>query len=167
LAYLRRGLDMYLRTGARVGLIQILIATAEALEKLGRYEEASRTLSEAQELDHASGAGSFAAEAARLQGELLLRQADARPPSRRRRKPSGGDAAPEAEACFLQALAIARQQGARSWELRAATSLAALWNGQGKSREARDLLSGILGRFTEGADTLDVRNARASLAALE
>ncbi len=167
LAYLRRGLDMYLRTGARVGLIQILIATAEALAKLGRYEEASRALSEALELEHASGAGSFAAEAARLSGVLLLRQAEARPPSRRRRKPSGGDASSEAEACFLRALAIARRQGARGWELRAATNLAALWHGQGKSREAHDVLAGILGWFTEGNETLDVRNARTALAALE
>ncbi len=166
LAYLRRGLDMYLRTGARVGLIQILIATAEALAKLGRYDEASRALSEAQERDQASGAGSFAAEAARLRGVLLLCQAEPRPPSRRRRKPSGGDAAPEAEACFLQALAIARKQGARGWELRAATNLAVLWGRLGRSREAHELLAGILGWFTEGADTMDLRNARTSLAQL-
>jgi hypothetical protein len=123
-------------------------------------------LAEAQELDHASGAGSFAAEAARLSGVVLLRQAEARPPSRRRRKPSGGDASPEREACFLQALAIARKQGARGWELRAATNLAALWSGQGKAREAEDLLAGILGRFTEGADTRDLRDARTFLAQL-
>jgi hypothetical protein len=55
---------------------------------------------------------------------------------------------------------------ARGWELRAATSLAALWSGQGKAREARDLLAGILGWFTEGADTRDLRDASTFLAQL-
>jgi predicted ATPase len=71
-----------------------------------------------------------------------------------------------AEACFQQALAIARQQQAKSWELRAATSLARLWQQQGKRTEARELLAPIYGWFTEGFDTADLQDAKALLAAL-
>ena len=69
----------------------------------------------------------------------------------------------EAEACFQQALAIARRQQAKSWELRAATSLAQLWQQQGKWAEARELLAPIYGWFTEGFDTADLLEAKALL----
>ena len=71
--------------------------------------------------------------------------------------------AAEAEACYHQALAVARDQGARLWELRAATSLARLWADQGKRAEAYDLLAPIYGWFTEGFDTADLRDAKALL----
>ena len=89
------------------------------------------------------------AELYRLQGELLLRQAvpDAR----------------QAEACFQQALAVARRQQAKSWELRAAMSLTRLWQRQGKRAEARELLRPIYGWFTEGFDTADLQDAKALL----
>ena len=61
--------------------------------------------------------------------------------------------AAEAEACYQQALAVARDQGARLWELRAATSLARLWRDQGRRAEAHDLLAPVYGWFTEGFDT--------------
>jgi predicted ATPase len=93
------------------------------------------------------------AEAYRLQGELLLRQATP-------------DAA-QAEACFQQALAVARRQQAKSWELRAAMSLSRLWQQQGKQAEARALLAPVYGWFTEGFDTADLQEAKALLAALE
>jgi predicted ATPase len=64
---------------------------------------------------------------------------------------------------FDQALAVARAQQARSWELRAATSLARLWHDQGKHDEARDLLAPVYGWFTEGFDTRDLTEARALL----
>ena len=67
----------------------------------------------------------------------------------------------EAEACFQQALAVARRQQAKSWELRAATSLARLWRQQGKRIEAYDLLAPVYGWFTEGFDTADLQDARA------
>ena len=92
------------------------------------------------------------AEAYRLQGELLLRQ----------RTP---DAA-QAEVCFQQALTVARSQQAKSWELRAATSLARLWHQQGKRAEANELLAPIYGWFTEGFDTADLLEAKALLEAL-
>jgi predicted ATPase len=85
----------------------------------------------------------------RLQGELLLRQA----------VPD----ASQAEACFQQALAIARHQQAKSLELRAAMSLSQLWQGQGKRDAARELLAPIYGWFTEGFDTADLQEAKALL----
>ena len=85
----------------------------------------------------------------RLKGELLLQQA----------VPD----APQAEACFQQALAVARRQQAKSWELRAAMSLSRLWQQQGKRTEARELLAPIYRWFTEGFDTPDLQEARALL----
>ena len=91
----------------------------------------------------------YAAELYRLKGALLLQQAVP-------------DAA-QAEACFQQALAIARQQQAKSWELRAAMSLSRLWEHQGKRAEAYELLAPIYGWFTEGFDTADLQEAQALL----
>ena len=65
-----------------------------------------------------------------------------------------------AEECFHQALHIAREQGARSWELRAATTLARLWCEKGKRKEARELLAPIYGWFVEGVDTADLKEAK-------
>jgi predicted ATPase len=67
------------------------------------------------------------------------------------------------EMCFQEALDVARAQEARSFELRAATSLARLWRDQGKRAEARDLLASVYGWFTEGFDTRDLRDAKALL----
>jgi len=69
----------------------------------------------------------------------------------------------KAQAYFERALSVARQQQAKSWELRAAMSLARLWRDQGKVREARELLAPVYGWFTEGFDTLDVKEAKALL----
>jgi predicted ATPase len=77
------------------------------------------------------------------------------------------DRTAEAATCFQQALTIARQQQARWWELRAATSLARLWQQQGKCAAARDLLEPIYGWFTEGFDTADLQEAQALLGELE
>jgi predicted ATPase len=74
--------------------------------------------------------------------------------------------ATQAEACFQQSLTIARRQQAKSWELRAAMSLARLWQQQGKPAEARALLAPIYGWFTEGFDTADLQEAKALLKAL-
>ncbi|MEE9145800.1 MAG: hypothetical protein V3U27_00180, partial [Candidatus Tectomicrobia bacterium] len=72
----------------------------------------------------------------------------------------GEDAIRVAEACFHQALAVARAQQAKSWELRAATSLARLWQSQDKRQEARDLLAPVYEWFTEGFDTADLQEAK-------
>ena len=74
-----------------------------------------------------------------------------------------GEAEVALETCFETAIATARQQGARSWELRAAMSMARLWRDQGKLGEARDLLAPVYGWFTEGFNTLDLKEAKALL----
>jgi predicted ATPase len=76
--------------------------------------------------------------------------------------PSKPDAA-KAEAYYERALAVARQQQAKSWELRAAMSMARLWRDQGKRDEARELLAPVYGWFSEGFDTLDLKEAKALL----
>jgi predicted ATPase len=74
--------------------------------------------------------------------------------------------AAKAEAHFERALAVAREQQAKSWELRAAIRMARLWRDQGKRYEARDLLAPVYGWYTEGFDTLDLKQAKALLDAL-
>src|SRR2546428_4515431 len=118
----------------------------------GQVTEGLRLLAEALTTLEESKRGQWLAEAHRVQGELLLRQA----------VPDES----QAEACFQQALAIARRQQAKSWELRAALSLSRLWQRQGKRQEASDLLAPIYGWFTEGFDTADLQDARALLEAL-
>jgi predicted ATPase len=76
---------------------------------------------------------------------------------------SGHPDAAKAQAYFERALTVARQQQARSWELRAAMSMARLWREQGKRDEARELLAPVYGWFTEGFDTLDLKDAKALL----
>jgi predicted ATPase len=96
-----------------------------------------------------TGARWIEAELHRLRGELLL----ALPAPERH----------EAAACFRQALAGAREQGARLWELRVGTSLARLWRDQGEQHKARDLLAPVYGWFTEGLGTPDLQDAKALL----
>ena len=68
-----------------------------------------------------------------------------------------------AEACFERALAVAREQQAKSWELRAAMSMSRLWRDQGKPQQARDLLAPVYGWFSEGFNTHDLKEAKALL----
>jgi predicted ATPase len=125
---------------------------AEAIGHAGHVDHGLRLLAEALAAFEVSGRGDMLAEAYHLQGEFLLRQAI--------------PDAVQSEACIQQALAIARRQQAKSWELRAAISLARLWQRQGKREEARTLLAPIYGWFTEGFDTLDLQEAKALLEAL-
>jgi predicted ATPase len=126
-----------------------LVLLAEAAGHIGQVEEGLRLLTEALAVFKASGRGDLLAEAYRLQGELLLRRA----------RPK----AAQAEACFQQALAIARRQQAKSWELRAAVSLSRLWQQQGKPDAARQVLAPLYSWFTEGFDTADLQEAKALL----
>jgi class 3 adenylate cyclase/predicted ATPase len=125
---------------------------AEALALDGRAKEGLALLDEA--LSRAAETGEVAAEAELrwLQGQLLQRLRTAN--------------AGAAEAAFAQAVSVARRQGSRGYELRAATSLARLWHGQGRRAEARDLLAPVYGWFTEGFDTADLRAAKSLLAEL-
>ena len=91
----------------------------------------------------------FAAETNRIRGEILLKR-------------DLGDTAP-AEEAYRTAIAIAQQQKAQSFELRAAVSLARLWRDQGKPQQARELLAPVYGWFTEGFDTRDLKEAKALL----
>jgi predicted ATPase len=75
--------------------------------------------------------------------------------------------AAKAEAYFERALALVREQQAKSWELRAATSMARLWGDQGERQQAHDLLAPVYGGFTEGFDTLDLKDAKALLEQLK
>jgi predicted ATPase len=102
-------------------------------------------LVEALELADATEERWFEAELHRLRGEWRLFHQNADPQ--------------EVEACYLSALTIARRQGARWWELRAAVCLARLWSGQSKFREAHDLLFPVFSGFTEGFDTPDLTDA--------
>jgi predicted ATPase len=149
LAQMRQGLTAILATGLKLSQPYCLVLLAEAAEHTGQVSEGLHLLTEALAAFEASERGDLLAEAYRIQGELLLRQAS--------------PDAPQAEACFQQSLAIARRQQAKSWELRAATSLARLWQQQGKYQEARELLAPVYHWFTEGFDTADLQDARALL----
>jgi predicted ATPase len=109
-------------------------------------------LAKAMAAAHNTGERCYEAERHRLKGELLLALS--------------ADHQVEAEACFQQALAVARQQQAKSWELRVAISLSRLRQQQGKRAEARLLLAEIYDWFTEGFDTADLQEAMALLAEL-
>jgi predicted ATPase len=149
LAQMRQGLAVLLATGQTVARPLWLILLAEAAWHTGEVAEGLRLLTEVLTVPEASQQGDLLAEIYRLQGAWLLLQATP-------------DAA-QAEAYFQQALAIARRQQARSWELRAAVSLSRLWQQQRKRVEAYDLLAPIYGWFTEGFDTADLQEAKALL----
>ena len=152
LAQMQQGLAGLLATGQRLARPRWLTLLADAAGYAGQVDEGWRVLVEALAAFEESGQGHLLAETYRLQGALLLRQA-----------------APDmahAEACFQQALTVARHQQAKSWELRTATSLARLWQRQGKRAEACELLAPIYGWFTEGFDTADLQEAKALLEAL-
>lgn len=122
---------------------------AEAMGYTGHVDQGLYLLAEALGAFNANGRGDMLTEAYRLQGEFLLRQA----------VPD----VVQAEACFQQAVAIARRRQAKSWELRAAMSLARLCQQQSKRQEARAVLAPIYGWFTEGFDTADLQEAKALL----
>jgi predicted ATPase len=149
LAQLRQGMAAVLATGQMVSRPSCLVLLAEAAGYANQVEEGMCLLGEALTAFEATGRGDLLTEAYRLQGELVLCQATP-------------DEA-QAEACFLQALTIARGQQAKSWELRAAMSLSRLWQCQGQQAEAHELLAPIYGWFTEGFDTADLQEAKALL----
>ncbi|MDT5151209.1 MAG: hypothetical protein QOI01_2942 [Mycobacterium sp.] len=129
-----------------------LALAAEAYGALGQLDDGLRSLDEAFEWIGRNDEILYAAEVHRMKGELLLRR-DATDPA-------------QAERCFEEALALARAQHAKSWELRAAMSLARMWQRAGRSQEARALLSPVYRWFTEGFDTADLKDAEALLAQL-
>jgi len=151
LAHIRQGLMLWDSAGSRILRPYGLATRAEGCRQGGHAAEGLARVQEALALVHTSGERWYEAELHRLHGELTLAQ-----PRVRCREL-------EAEACFHTALEIARRQEARAWELRAALSLARLWQRQGKRQAASDLLAPLYGWFTEGFDTADLRAAKALL----
>jgi len=148
IALIRDGMAAFEATGARTTPL-FLSLLAEALALAGKIEDALAALDDALAQADASGARGWDAEIHRLRGELTGRLPYPDPA--------------KAEDSFRTALAIAREQGTRGYELRAATSLARLWREQGRRGEARDLLAPVYGSFTEGFDTADLKEAKALL----
>jgi predicted ATPase len=129
-----------------------LTLLAEAYGTIGQPEAALTALAEALTLADTTGDRWYEPELYRLKGALLLQQSSSNQT--------------EAESCLHQAISIARSQQAKSLELRAAMSLARLWQQQGKRQEAHDLLAPVYQWFTEGFDTADMQEAKALLDAL-
>jgi len=164
---MRQGLAAHQATGSEVVLPHFLGLLAEALGKARQTEEGLRVLDEALEAAR-HGDGCYLAELHRIKGELILMQASSRGISRAAtvgKTVVEAELPPvaQAEGCFKQSMAIAQQQQAKSWELRAVMSLARLYQNQGKREEARTLLTQIYLWFTEGFDTKDLRDAKALL----
>jgi predicted ATPase len=145
--------------GLRGGQPTFLTYQAEGHMELRQTETGLSVITQALELAEQSGERYYEPELYRLKGQLTLQKFQASsskfPPAP---NPQG-----EAEACFQKAIDIARQQQAKSWELRAATSLARLWQQQGKRADALTLLLDVYNWFTEGFDTKDLQEAKALL----
>jgi predicted ATPase len=152
IAQIRQGLAAWQAMGEALYQPRFRALLAELYGNIGQPEAGLSVLAEVLAEVYTNGLCYCEAELYRRKGELLLQQA------------AGWDG--EAEACFRQALDVARRQQAKSWELRAATSLARLWQRQGKRAEARELLAPIYGWFTEGFETADLQEAKALLDAL-
>ena len=147
LGMLTSGLTTYQSTGATAAGTFLSLAAAYA--QLGQFEDARRSIEEAMTAVQKTKERWFEADIHRVAGQIALMSPEP-------------DTA-KAEAHFERALAVARAQQAKSWELRAATSMARLWRDQGKREEARDLLAPFYNWFTEGFDTLDLKETKALL----
>jgi len=153
IAQMRQGLSSYQARGSEFFRPYFLALLAMVCGKVGQAEHGLTALAEALAVMERTGERWWEAELYRVQGELLLQQAAGR----------GQQVEEEAETCFQQALTVARRQQAKSLELRAAMSLARLWQQQGKRDHARELLAPIYGWFTEGFDTADLQEAQVLL----
>ena len=174
LVQLREGLKARRALEAELLIPLLLGALAQGYAQDGQVQEGLRAVAEALVVVEKNDERWTEAELYRLKGELLLAQESKNQKSKGKRQKSENlnpnsqilDPRSEAEECFLKAISIARQQQAKSWELRAATSLARLWQRQGKTAEARELLAPVYNWFTEGFDTKDLQEAKALLDAL-
>ncbi|MCP5200811.1 MAG: AAA family ATPase [Gammaproteobacteria bacterium] len=147
IALIRSSVAQYLEHDARFYAPFYRLHWASAEVACGRVTEALAIIDDALADATVRGELKHVAELHRVRGECLLQaRAD--------------DAEAMAERCFLEALEVARAQGAKSWELRAVTSLARLWQRQGREREARERLQAVYDWFTEGFETADLRDAR-------
>jgi predicted ATPase len=149
---MQQGLATLRATGTELARLVHLLGLAAAYGRGGRIEEGLAVLAKAQAMVDHTGIRVYEVGLHETKGWLLLARA--------------GDNQAQAEACFQQAINIARQQQAKSLELRAVVSLSRLWQQQGKQKEAHALLSEIYGWFTEGFDTKDLQEAKALLTEL-
>jgi len=150
---MHQGLVAHRATGAEMLRPYLRALLAEAHGTLGELEAGLTVLTGALTLADTTGERWYEPELYRLKGELLLAQSP--------------DNHTETETCFQHAISIAQNQSAKSWELRTSTSLARLWQHQGKRDEARQVLRDVYGWFTEGFETADLQDAKALLDALE
>src|SRR5262249_39648762 len=151
LAEIMHGLALAAETGSQTGAPGFMLLLAGAQQAAGQLAAAQTTVATGLAVAAQTGQPGWDADLHRVDGELLL---------------ALGGAADEAAAHYTRALDIARGYGARSYELRAATSLAHLWQQQGNRVEARDLLGPVYAGFTEGFDTRDLQEAKTLLAEL-
>jgi predicted ATPase len=145
IALIRRGLASSLAIGTKQQHGYFLALLAEALNQAGRVEEGLEALREALDVAQRTSEPFYEAELYRLRGDALVKL--------------GVGSPSEAESCFHRAIEIARRQQAKSFELRAAMSLARLLQQQGKREEGRAILADVNGWFTEGFDTADLKDA--------
>ena len=146
---LTAGLAAFRATGAKAFIGLNLLYLTRAYAQLNQFDDAWRCIGEAMTAVETTKESWYEAEVHRTAGEITLLSP----------KPDPA----KAEAYFERALTVARQQQAKSWELRAAMSMARLWRDQGKRQQARELLAPVYGWFTEGFDTLDLKEAKALL----
>jgi predicted ATPase len=149
IAQMQQGLATYRATGTEMYRPYYLALLAEGYGLGGKAEKGLSVLAEALAAVDSTGERWCEAELRRLKGELLFQQSP--------------DNATEAETCFHQAITVAQNQSAKSWELRAATRLAKLWQSQDKRQDAYNLLAPVYNWFTEGFDTADLKDAKALL----
>jgi class 3 adenylate cyclase/predicted ATPase len=152
IAQIRQGIAAWRATGTALVVPYLHTILADVCDRLGRTDDGLQALAEAHTLVEQHEERCWEAEVSRLRGVLLLRQP--------------GTPQAEAEAWLQKALDVARGQEAKSLELRAAMSLARLWQQQDKRAEARELLASVYDWFTEGFDTADLQEARGLLEAL-
>jgi class 3 adenylate cyclase/predicted ATPase len=147
ISLLRSGSSAHNATGAETRASFHIALLAQACEIAGQFDEALSLTDDALQVAERIGERWFTAEMCRHKGQLMLRQGESK----------------AAEELYRKALTIAEEQEAKLWELRAAISLAKLARDHGRHSEARDLLAPVYGRFTEGFDTTDLKDARAIL----
>ena len=155
IAEIREGTQAWLATGAEVAKPYYLALLADAERRLGRCAEGMRMLDEGFAVVEELSDKFYEAEIHRLKGELILQQHS--------EAGTSSKAEDEAEASYRRALRVARDQFAKSWELRAAMSLARLWRRQDRREEARAIVAPVYQWFTEGLQTRDLSEARALL----
>ena len=168
LTQMQQGLTARQTTGAELAEPYFLALQAEVYGKVGHIKQALSLLAAALSAVQANGERRLEAELYRLKGQLLLNDEhgtlnDELKTSSVQRSAFSIQRSEEAEACFLKAIEVARQQQAKSLELRAVVGLSRLWQHQEKREEARQMLAEVYSWFTEGFDTADLQEAKTLL----